>query len=240
MKFDKTLLQGRLKKRYKRFFADVELENGERVVAHCPNTGSMKNCLAEDCICWISESDNPKRKLAYTLEAVTALHGGMAGINTGRTNKLVEEALQNGVIEEVCGYKKIAREVRFGEEKSRLDFRLSDPASDKDEPCCYIEVKNVTLGMPDGLGLFPDAVTTRGAKHLRELALAKKQGYRAILLFCVQHQGIDRVVPAREIDPDYYQTLVEACEQGVEVLAYTVSMGRDEFAVRKKMAFNFE
>lgn len=248
MKFDKKLLQGRLIKRYKRFFADVELDTGELVVAHCPNTGSMKNCLVENSPCWVSESDNPKRKLAYTLEAVTSLHGGMAGVNTGRANKLVQEALEKGVIEELSGYEKIRSEVRFGEEKSRLDFLLTNGdessnrlgyASEGVETGCYVEVKNVTMGMPEGLGMFPDAVTTRGAKHLRELSLAKRQGYKAVLFFCVQHQGIDRVVPAREVDPEYYHELLSACDQGVEVLVYAVDLSRDEFVVSHRLPFDF-
>lgn len=251
MKFDKKLLQGRLKRRYKRFLADVELEGGELVVAHCPNTGSMKNCLVEDGICWLSESNNPKRKLHYSLEAVTAAHGGMAGVNTGRTNKLVEEALLAGAIPELSQYDKVEREVRFGNEKSRLDFRLSqgrssssqigDSSSRGGEPSyCYVEVKNVTLGMPNRLGMFPDSVTTRGTKHLRELALAKSQGHRAMLFFCVQHQAIDRVIPARDIDPDYYKTLKEVCDLGVEVIAYGVAMSRDSFVVEQRLAFALE
>jgi len=243
MKFDRKLLQGRFKKRYKRFFVDVELEGGELIVAHCPNTGSMKNCLVENGICWVSESDNPKRKLAYTLEAVTSLHGGMAGVNTGRTNKLVEEALKNKVIQELSDYEKIQREVRFGEEKSRLDFLLSGrlnelkSANDQCESDCYVEVKNVTLGMPNGLGMFPDSVTSRGAKHLRELSLAKRQGHRAVLLFCVQHQGIDHIIPARGIDPNYHQELVDACAQGVEVLVYGATLDRDEFVISHRLPF---
>lgn len=240
MKFDKPLLQGRLKKRYKRFFADVQLENGDLVVAHCPNTGSMKNCLVEDGICWISESDNPKRKLAYTLEAVTAKYGGMAGVNTSRTNKLVEEALQIGGIDELNEYECIEREIRYGEENSRLDFRLSNS---NDSSYCYVEVKNVTLAidsMPKGLGMFPDSVTTRGAKHLRELALASREGHRAVLFFCVQHQNIERVIPARDIDPNYYESLLEATRQGVEIVVYGVTLSREEFVVNKRLPFGFE
>ena len=241
MKFDRQLLQGRLKKRYKRFFADVELDTGELVVAHCPNTGSMKNCLVEKGICWLSESDNPKRKLAYTLEAVTAAHGGMAGVNTGRTNKLVGEALQSGLIKELGQYGRIEREIRFGEDNSRLDFRLSRLKNSCDEPLsCYVEVKNVTLGLPDGLGMFPDSVTARGARHLRELALAKREGHRAVLFFCVQHQGIDRVVPAKDIDPAYHKALVAACEQGVEVIAYATALSRNEFLITGRLPFELE
>lgn len=240
MKFTPPLIQGRLKRRYKRFLADVELEHGELVVAHCPNTGSMTNCLVENGVCWLSRSDNPKRKLAYTLEAVTAKYGGMAGINTGMANKLVYEALELGRIKELSLYGKIEKEVSFGQEKSRLDFRLSGSDCDANDrrSGCYVEVKNLTLGMENRLGMFPDAVTTRGAKHLRELARAKQQGNRAVLLFCVQHQGIDRVTPAREIDPDYYQALMEAKDQGVEVLAYKASLSPNEFVLEESVPFS--
>ena len=238
MKFTQKLLEGRLIKRYKRFFADVELSSGEIVTAHCPNTGSMKNCLVEGGVCWVSESDNPKRKLKYTLEAVTAAHGGMAGVNTGLTNKLVKEALQQGVITELADYPVIETEVRFGEEKSRLDFRLSKKAdTEAPEDIVMMEVKNVTLGFEGGLGKFPDAVTTRGAKHLRELLHAKQQGFRAVMFFCVQHTGIDYVEPAWEIDPNYAETLSEVMSAGVEVLCYGAELGTAEFSVKKVLSF---
>lgn len=256
MKFKQPLIKGRFKRRYKRFFADVELDSStqdarqgqenpatEIVVAHCPNTGSMTNCLVEDSECWISKSDNPKRKLGYTLEAVTSRYGGMAGVNTGLTNKLVYEALQQGVVAELSGYNCIEKEVRFGNEKSRLDFclsQVSDDSSKEKQNLCYVEVKNVTLGMPEGLGMFPDAVTSRGAKHLRELAQAIKEGHRAVLFFCVQHQGIDRVRPAKAIDPDYYQALEDAMRQGVEVLVYRVAMSPDAFTLSDSLPFSLD
>lgn len=248
MKFKKKLLKGRFKKRYKRFFADVELDLSEGtetqfVVAHCANTGSMTNCLVEDGVCWISVADNPKRKLGYTLEAVSSFYGGMAGVNTGLTNKLVLEALQNNVVAELSGYENIETEVRFGQERSRLDFRLTRPdnSRDSDEPSvCYVEVKNVTLGMENGLGMFPDAVTTRGAKHLRELAHAVEEGHRAVLLFCVQHQEIDRLTPAKEIDPNYYQALSESIERGVEVLVYRAEMSQTEFLLKESLPFSLD
>ena len=243
MKFTPKLLSGRFKRRYKRFFADIQLDTGELVVAHCPNTGSMKNCLVENSPCWLSKSDNPKRKLEYTLEAVTATHGGMAGINTGRTNKLVEEALMTGRIAELAVFDVVEREVGFGKENSRLDFRLSKSAENQiDHPAnsCFVEVKNLSLGLAQGVGMFPDAVTTRGAKHLRELALAKSMGHRAVLFFCVQHTQIDRVRPATHIDSNYAQTLREVCDQGVEVLAYSVSMNPSEFILLHRLPFSFD
>jgi len=236
VKFDPPLLQGRFQRRYKRFFADVILDSGELVVAHCPNTGSMKNCLVKDGCCWLSESDNPKRKLKYTLEAVTSEFGGMAGVNTGRTNKLVSEALNDSLIDELRAYSVIESEVRFGEENSRLDFRLSRSAEAVNpEDICYMEVKNLTLALEGGLGAFPDAVTSRGAKHLRELLLAKRQGYRAVLFFCVQHTGIDRVEPAMEIDPEYGKTLVEAAAAGVEIMAWQASINAREIRLVREV-----
>jgi len=237
--FDPLLLQGRFQRRYKRFFVDVILDSGELIVAHCPNTGSMKNCLVDNGLCWLSQSDNPRRKLKYTLEAVTAKHGGMAGVNTGRTNKLVGEALQNGVIDELSGYPVIKPEFRFGKENSRLDFRLGMDNSEEPDQGCLVEVKNLTLGYEEGLGAFPDAVTSRGTKHLRELLVARQQGYRAVLFFCVQHTAIDHVTVAEDIDPEYVSTLREVVDAGVEVLVYSVRMSRGEFAVDCAIPFGF-
>ncbi|MEQ8953566.1 MAG: DNA/RNA nuclease SfsA [Gammaproteobacteria bacterium] len=239
MNFDPPLLQGHFQRRYKRFFADVILDTGELVVSHCPNTGSMKNCLLENGLCWLSESDNPKRKLRYTLEAVTAKYGGMAGVNTGRTNRLVGEALQNGIIAELSGYTLIEPEFRFGEEGSRLDFRLGMDDSREPQKNCLVEVKNLTLGYAGGLGAFPDAVTSRGTRHLRELLVARQQGYRAVLFFCVQHTAIDHVTVAGDIDPLYASTLREVVDAGVEVLVYSVRMSRTEFAVDQAIPFAF-
>lgn len=239
MNFDPLLLQGRFQRRYKRFFVDVILDSGELIVAHCPNTGSMKNCLVDNGLCWLSQSDNPRRKLKYTLEAVTAKHGGMAGVNTGRTNKLVGEALQNGVIDELSGYPVIKPEFRFGKENSRLDFRLGMDNSEEPDQGCLVEVKNLTLGYEEGLGAFPDAVTSRGTKHLRELLVARQQGYRAVLFFCVQHTAIDHVTVAEDIDPEYVSTLREVVDAGVEVLVYSVRMSRGEFAVDCAIPFGF-
>lgn len=242
MLFDPSLIKGRLIKRYKRFLADVEIETEagpETITAHCPNTGSMRHCIVPDAECWISESDNPKRKLAYTLEAVTAEFGGMAGVNTARTNQLVKEALVEKRIPELASYQKLESEVKFGQKNSRLDFRLS--TEDEDSSAieqCLVEVKNVTMGLRDGLGAFPDAVTERGRKHLHELAYAREQGHRAVLFFCAQHTGIEHVQPAWDIDPEYCDTLAQVMKQGVEVLVYGVSMTRTEFRINKSLDFD--
>lgn len=205
-------------RRYKRFMADVCLPNGEPLTLHCPNTGSMKNCVLEETPCWYSTSDNPARKYPHTLEVVTTPSGHLAGVNTGRANLLVETAISNGVISELQGYANLRREVVYGAEKSRIDFLLSN-SSDDPRPC-YVEVKSVTLMEDEGQGLFPDAVSTRGSKHLRELMAMVQQGYRAVLLFCVQHTGIEWVEPADAIDPVYGRYLRAALAMGVEVLAY--------------------
>lgn len=212
------LYPARLLKRYKRFLADICLPVGGEITIHCPNTGSMKNCVLPDSPCWYSVSDNKARKYPQTLEIVSTPGGHLAGINTARTNELVEEALGVGVIGELQGYGLIKREVVYGDEKSRIDFLLS--SHPQDSRCCYLEVKNVTLMEQEGMGFFPDAVSERGSKHLRELMLMVAQGHRAVLLFCVQHTGIKQVSPADHIDPVYGRTLRAAIAAGVEVIAY--------------------
>jgi sugar fermentation stimulation protein A len=214
----------RLLKRYKRFLADIRLPNGTELTIHCPNTGSMKNCVLSESPCWYSVSDSKTRKYPQTLEVVTAPGGHLAGINTARTNELVEQALRDEVIAELRGYKTLRREVVYGSEKSRIDFLLSNRALLVDNPedarLCYLEVKNVTLMEAEGEGFFPDAVSERGSKHLRELMAMVEQGHRAVLLFCVQHTGIQSVRAAAHIDPVYAATLQAARAAGVEVIAY--------------------
>lgn len=219
MKFPTPLIEGKLLKRYKRFLSDIELPNGEVVVAHCPNTGSMKRCQQEDARVWLSKSDNPKRKLAYTWELVEVDEQYLACINTGYPNKLVGEAIANGVVTELVGYVEQKAEVKYGE-KSRIDWLLTGDDGRK----CYVEVKNVTLLEEDGLGYFPDAVTDRGRKHLHELANMVEEGHRAVMLFCVSHTGINSVTPATHIDKKYAQAFIEVVEKGVEVLAYKVAI----------------
>lgn len=207
-----------LLKRYKRFLADVRLPDGRELTIHCPNTGSMKNCVLPESLCWYSVSESKTRKYPQTLEVVTAPGGHRAGINTARTNELVEQALRDGVIAELRGYQTLRREVVYGGEKSRIDFLLSDQS--QDARLCYLEVKNVTLMEAEGEGFFPDAVSARGSKHLRELMVMVGQGHRAVLLFCVQHTGIKSVRAARHIDPVYAATLHAARMAGVEIIAY--------------------
>ena len=216
MRFDPPLEEGRLLRRYKRFLADIETAGGEQLTIHCPNTGSMLNCMSEGCRVWFSRSQDPKRKLPGTWELGETPHGRLACINTARANALVEEALRGGVITELAGFTGLRREVRFGEENSRADFCLeftTGPA--------WIEVKSVTLGFADSaVAAFPDARTERGSRHLRELAAQARAGVRAVQLYCVNLSGIEAVRAAQEIDPAYAAGLREAREAGVEVLAY--------------------
>ncbi|HCS62591.1 MAG TPA: DNA/RNA nuclease SfsA [Cellvibrio sp.] len=207
-----------LLKRYKRFLADIRLPDGTELTIHCPNTGSMKNCVLPESPCWYSVSDSKTRKYPQTLEVVSAPGGHLAGINTARTNELVEQALREDVITELCGYQTLRREVVYGSEKSRIDFLLSQ--HNDDARLCYLEVKNVTLMEAEGEGFFPDAVSERGSKHLRELMVMVAQGHRAVLLFCVQHTGIKSVRAAAHIDAVYAATLQAARAAGVEVIAY--------------------
>ncbi|MBO6849321.1 MAG: DNA/RNA nuclease SfsA [Marinobacter sp.] len=221
MKFPQPLIEGRLIRRYKRFLADVRLPDGSEVIAHCPNTGSMLGCQPADARVWLSESDNPKRKLRYTWELVETAPGELACINTGRPNAQARHGIEAGAVVELAGYGRIRTEVRYGAEKSRIDLHLSEHPSLAD---AWVEVKNVTL-CENGAGFFPDAVTTRGQKHLRELIAQVAAGERGVLLFVVNHTGITSVRPADHIDAAYGPLLREAAAAGVEVLAYRAELG---------------
>jgi sugar fermentation stimulation protein A len=228
MRFDPPLEQGRLLRRYKRFFADIESIQGERLTIHCPNTGSMLNCMSEGGRLWFSRSHNPKRKLPGTWEISETPQGRLACVNTGRANALVEEALHAGVIVELAGFTGLRREVAYGQERSRVDFCLDYSGSST-----FVEVKSVTLGFAnDRVAAFPDARTERGAKHLRELSALAQQGVRAVQLYCVSLSGVDAVRPAAEIDPAYAAALRQARQAGVEVLAYGVEIAATEIRLR--------
>lgn len=227
MKFDPPLVVATLLRRYKRFLADVELA-GECITVHCPNTGGMTNCIVEGSNCWLRDAQNPKRKYRYGWELATTPTGHLAGINSVRANTLVEEAIRSGVITELADYGDLKREVRIGD-KSRLDFLLTDG-----ERKCYVEVKSVTFGVGEGVGLFPDAKSERAVRHINELVQIKRLGGRAVLLFCVQHTGIERVLPADEVDPNYGAALRHAAKEGVEILAYRADI--DEAEIRLSRA----
>ncbi|GLS26885.1 DNA/RNA nuclease SfsA [Marinibactrum halimedae] len=233
MKFNPPLQHGQLLRRYKRFLADVALPDGTEITIHCPNTGSMKNCLEVGQSCWFSHSNNPKRKYAHTWEIATTPSGHLAGINTGRANELIGSAIQNGTIKELSGYQECRAEVRYGQEKSRIDWLLSHHVSDTRD--CYVEVKNVTLMENEGQGFFPDSVSQRGTKHLRELMSMVESGHRAVLMFCVQHTGIEQVAPADHIDQQYGETLREAVKAGVEVLAYSANISAKEIFIERDL-----
>ncbi len=215
MKFPFALQEGRLIRRYKRFLADIELPDGTQITAHCPNTGSMRHCAEPGSRVWLWDSQNSKRKYPLTWELVEVDQQYLACINTGRANTLVAEAIEQGVVEPLAGYATLKKEVSDGE-GSRIDFLLQDP----DRGQAWVEVKNVTLLEENGWGSFPDAVTARGAKHLSALQQRVANGERGVLFFCVAHQGIERVRPADQIDPEYGRLLRQVVQGGVEVLAY--------------------
>ncbi|MCA9673718.1 MAG: DNA/RNA nuclease SfsA [Kofleriaceae bacterium] len=220
MQFERALVPGRLVRRYKRFFADVELDRAapgaDRVVtAHCPNPGSMRTCAVEGGRVWLRAADDPKRRLAWTWE-LAEVDGAMVVINTARANRVVEEALRAGAIAELAGYPAITREPR-AEEGTRFDFLLDGaPRGGR----CWLEIKSATMAAGGGVTAFPDSVTTRGARHLVELAARRRRGSRAALLFCVSRSGTRVVRPADEIDPAYGAALRTAAGAGVEILAY--------------------
>ena len=220
------LVPGILLKRYKRFLADVRLDDGREVVAHCPNTGSMKAVSVPGCRVWLSPSDNPKRKLAWTWEFIELPQAdgqvALASVHTGRANRIVEVALNDGRLAPLAGYATLRREVNVAD--ARLDFMLEDPQRGR----VYIEVKQVTLKESDGHGYFPDSVSVRGTKHLHTLRAIAEQGERAVLLFCVAHEGIADVAAAAHIDATYAAALAQASASGVEVLAYGIDVIREQ------------
>lgn len=235
MKFDKPVYKGKFLKRYKRFFADVEID-GEVVVAHCPNTGSMKTCIGDNIDCAVTHNDDPKRKLKYTLE-LTKPGKSWVGVNTGRPNKMVEELFHNSPLEHWKQYDRCATEVKIND-KSRIDLVLwnseefegkKPKVKDIEENNCFhfIEVKNVTLKEGD-LALFPDAETTRGQKHLEELMTLKAEGHSTEILFTVQRNDVEAFSPAKDIDPKYAKLLKECDSKGVFVTALKAKLSLKE------------
>ncbi|MHA6495455.1 DNA/RNA nuclease SfsA [Pseudomonas borbori] len=232
MRFEPALEQGRLLRRYKRFLADIQTASGELLTIHCPNTGSMLNCMSEGARVWFSRSSDPKRKLPGTWEIGETPHGRLAVINTARANSLVEEALRAGVISELAGFTALKREVPYGQERSRVDFCLEYPSG-----TAFVEVKSVTLGFADShVAAFPDARTDRGAKHLRELSALARAGVRAVQLYCVNLTDVDAVRPAEEIDPAYAAALRDAVEAGVEVLVYGAEISPQGIQLVRRLA----
>lgn len=229
MRFQEPLSRGRLLRRYKRFLADVLLDDGREVTAHCANTGAMLGCDRPGARVWLSRSDNPERKLAWTWELVEAAPGVIVGIHTGRTNDLVAEALARARIPRLAGYPVVRREVRVGD--GRVDFVLHGTRR-RD---CVLEVKNVTAAVSEGIALFPDAVSARATRHLGLLAGQVAAGRRAVLLFCVQRDDVREVRPADGIDPVYGRALREAARAGVELMAWGCRVAPDGIEVVRRL-----
>ena len=228
MQFNPPLQSATLIQRYKRFLADVVTPDGRELTLHCPNTGAMTGCATPGDTVWYSTSDNPKRKYAHTWELTQTQRGAIICVNTLRANILAKEAILAGNIVELSGYNTLKSEVKYGEEKSRIDIMLQA----EERQNCYIEVKSVTLAENDS-GYFPDAVTERGQKHLRELMSVAAAGDRAVILFAVLHSAIDRFSPAHHIDARYAQLLIEAQTKGVEILVYKAELSTEMMTLNK-------
>jgi sugar fermentation stimulation protein A len=236
--FKRPLLKGKLIARYKRFFADVKLDTGEIVTAHCPNTGKMTGCAEPGFTAWVQPNDDPKRKLKYTLELVQNTQQQWIGVNTQRANNIVEAALQQGLISALPNIDDIAREVKYGQEQSKIDFLLTHT----DGAQTFLEVKSVTLQKPNStLGYFPDTVSTRAHKHCRELMhilnVQSSQPRRAVMLYLVQHTGIEQVSPATHIDPVYAQLVADAKLVGVEFIVYNCKINEENILINQELNF---
>jgi len=231
MKIEKSVKYGTLIRRYKRFLADIRLESGELITAHCPNSGSMKGCAEPGWKVLVSDSQNPKRKLLYTWEMV---HNGTCwiGINTMVPNMLAFEAVSNNQIPELTGYSTIKKEQKYSH-NSRIDLLL-----EKEDCNCYVEVKNVTL-VEDNFYLFPDAVTERGLKHLNDLYAMKKKGNRAVMLYIIQRNDGEVFKPCYAIDPEYSKKLKQVHKKGVEILPYVADVIPSEIKISHKVDFSF-
>lgn len=230
MHFDPPLQHAILIKRYKRFLADVVTPDGRELTLHCANTGAMTGCATPGDTVWYSTSDNPKRKYAHSWELTQTQAGSWICVNTLRANQVVREALEADTIPELSAYSKLTAEVKYGAENSRIDLMLqADNRSD-----CYIEVKSVTL-LQHGCGFFPDAVTLRGQKHLRELQAMAEQGQRAVLFFAVLHSGIESVSPAHHIDPRYAELLTQVQQSGVEVMCYGAKLSAEGIRLAERL-----
>ncbi|MDD9303514.1 MAG: DNA/RNA nuclease SfsA [Desulfobacter sp.] len=211
------LIQGRLIKRYKRFLADIELDTGDVITAHCPNSGSMRGCAEAGARVWVSQSDNPKRKLKYTWEVIQT-KDSYIGINTQVPNRLVKQAIENHLVEELDEYTRVRSEVKTSAH-TRLDLLLEDERGKR----CYVEIKNCTL-VEAGRAMFPDAVTLRGQKHLEELVMLRQQGHGAVIFYLIQRMDANSFAPAWDIDPVYGDKLVWAVENGVRIITRDVVM----------------
>ena len=231
MRFPQPMRHGVLLRRYKRFLADVALDDGTETTVHVPNPGAMLGLNMPGLGVWCSDSGSATRKLPLTLELVES-GGGLAGVNTHNPNRIVSEALTAGAIAEVKGYASVRPEVKYGE-ASRIDFLLEDPG----RPACWLEVKNVHMLRTPGLAEFPDCIAARSAKHLRELEAMVAKGDRAVQLFVVQRTDCDRFDTAGDIDKVYHAALRHAADAGVEVLVYACAMSAEEVTLARKLTW---
>ena len=229
MIFNKKLISGELVKRYKRFFVDVKINN-KIITAHCPNTGSMMGLLSANNKVWLSKSENPERKLKYTLQIIENKKS-MVGVNTHLTNKIVLEALEKNSIKELKNLDNIKSEVKFGK-NTRFDFLIS-----KNNKKIFVEVKNVTLSRKKGVAEFPDAVTARGLKHISELINASKRGFETYLLFLIQRNDCNQFKIAQDIDPDYYKLLTKAAKKNLNIICYDCKFSPKGIKLNKNIKF---
>lgn len=226
MIFPKPLVKGKLIKRYKRFLADIELESGEVVIAHTTNSGSMKSCIEEGADVYLTPVNDPKRKTKFTWEMIW-INKSWVGVNTAWPNLLAYEAIKHNEIPQLSGYTNVKREVKFGD--SRFDVFAENETEQ-----CFVEVKNVS--MKEGkYALFPDAVTTRGQKHLKTLVEVKKQGIRAVMLYIVQRSDVEIFAPAKAIDPDYANALKHAIKNGVEVIVMQAKVSPEGIFLEREL-----
>ena len=227
MKFKNKLIASKFQKRYKRFFADLE-SKGKILISHCANSGSMLGLLDKNNTAWVSPSDNPNRKLKYTLEIINDGKSNV-GVNTHFANKIITEALTNKKIKELKIYNNFISEVKYGK-NSRFDFQLINKNTK-----AFLEVKSVTLSRNKGIGEFPDAVTSRGLKHLNELKDAIKHGYKSYLIYLVQREDCKFFQIAKDIDPDYYKAFIDAKKNGVKFLCYSCKVNSKEIYINKSI-----
>ena len=230
MRHDPPLIPATLIRRYKRFLADVRLPTGEMLTVHTPNTGRMLGLTTPGSRIWLKDSHNPARKYRYSWVMASSEAGTPVSVDTHLANALVIEAIENGTLAELQGYSRLRTEVRYGEENSRIDILLEEG-----DARCYVEVKNVTALVDGGQAIFPDAVSARGSRHLRELMAMKRQGARAVLVFAVMREDARGFAPADDIDPDYGRHLREALAAGVEVLAYRARITPGELRLTMRL-----
>jgi sugar fermentation stimulation protein A len=236
MKLEPALIPATLIRRYKRFLADVQLENGEIITVHTPNTGSMLGLSEPGMQVWLRDTQNPKRKYRFSWEMSEPIKENLVGVHTGIVNQLVTEAIEQGRIAELSGYDTVLQERPYGRENSRIDLLLTA----RGRADCYIEIKNVTAIDEENVAIFPDAVSTRGQKHLRELSGLVKDGKRAVMFFCIQRQDCRAFRPAEEIDSRYTELLGQAHHAGVEILAYQASLAPDRIEITHSVEILFD